>query len=98
MFLRISGSSSMTNIFFMILSKKRKLDRDGRAFANLAVHLHLPAVQVGAAFHQKQAQPGAWTRPDVGSAVKGLKQLQLIFVGNANPGVANDADSVAAIL
>src|SRR5207249_8447819 len=97
MFRRISGSSSMTKIFFMVRSKKGKPDRHGCALANLAANLHPPAVQFGAAFHQQQAKSCSGTRPDVASAMKGFEQLLLIVLRNANPVVTHDADGVLAI-
>src|SRR5258708_2887298 len=97
MFLRISGSSSMTSIFFMICSEYGKLDEDGCSFADLAVQLHLPAMQFGAAFHQQEAKARAGTGPDVASAMEGLEQLLLVLIGNANPLVANLADCIASV-
>src|ERR1035441_9075675 len=97
MFLRISSSSSITNIFFMVRSKDRKPDYHGSAFAELAVHLHLSAVQFGAPFHQKQAKAGPGTAPDVASATKGLEQLLLILLRNANPLITKDAHRVRPV-
>src|ERR1051325_1794635 len=97
MFLRISGSSSMTSIFFMVRSKNGKLDDHSCPFANFAVHLHLPVMQVGAAFHQQQAESGSRTGSYVAPPIKGLKQLLLIVLRNANPPIADDADRVAPV-
>ena len=73
MFRRISGSSSITNIFFMSHSEHGKLDTDGGALADAAAHLHLPAVQVGAAFHQQQAQPGTRAAPHIATPMEGIE-------------------------
>src|SRR5437016_14101932 len=97
MFRRISGSSSMTSIFFMVRSKNRKPDRHGCALANLAVELHRPAVQVGAAFHHQEAKARARACPDVAAAMKGFKQLLLIFLRNANPLVMNHTHRVMPV-
>src|SRR6478609_9046077 len=91
MFRRISGSSSMTNIFFMIFLKSGKPHRHGRACAEFAFNLHLPAVQIGTAFHEQQAEPSAGSRSYVAAAMKGFEQLLLIFLWNANPLVTNHA-------
>src|SRR3954447_6075658 len=97
MFRRISGSSSMTNIFFIIHFKNRQIDEHGCALAHFAVYLHRPAVQFGAAFHQQEAKPGTRTGPDISAAVKSLKQLRLIRLGNANSLITNDAYSVMSV-
>ena len=44
------------------------------------MQLHLPAVQVGTAFHQQQAQARARASPDIAAAMEGLEQLLLIFL------------------
>src|SRR5438477_13206599 len=97
MFRRISGSSSMTNIFFMVRSKHGKPDRHGCAFAKFAVQLHCPAVQVGAAFHQQEAKSRARARPDVAAAMKGAEQMLLILFWNADPLVTNHAHRVTSV-
>src|SRR3954451_7754357 len=97
MFLRISGSSSITNIFFMIPSKNRQTDGYGCAFPDAAVQLHLPSVQIRAAFHQQQAQPSPRTRPDIAPAMKCLEQLLLILPGDANSAVTNDAHGIGSV-
>src|SRR3954463_3622038 len=97
MFLRISGSSSMTNIFFIISSKHRKLDRHGCSFANSAVHLHRPAVQFGATFHQQQSETCTRPRPYIAAAMEGLEQLLLIGLRNPNAPIANDAHGVTTL-
>src|SRR5262245_48509505 len=97
MFRRISGSSSMTNIFFMIRSKYRKVDDDSCSFGKLAVEPNLSAVQFGAALDQQQAQPASRARADVAAAMKGFEQLLLICLGDANAAVTNDADGVLAV-
>ena len=97
MFLRISGSSSITNIFFIIRSKNGKLDRDCCALAHLTVELHLPAVQFCAAFHQQQAKPRARTGSDVATAMKGLEQSLLIVFRNADSLIANGAHRVRPV-
>src|ERR1035438_1505630 len=94
---RISGSSSITNIFFMVRSKNGQPDDDGCALANPALHLHLPAVQFGAAFHQQQTETGPGTAPDVAAAAKGLEQLLLILRRNPNPPITNDAYGVRPV-
>ena len=48
--------------------ENRKPDCDGRALANPAVQLHLSAVQLGATFHEKQAQPGSGARSGLRAA------------------------------
>src|SRR5687767_10837320 len=97
MFLLISGSSSMTRIFFMILSKDGKFDCHGCALTNPAVHVDLSAVQFGAAFHQKEAQPGAWTSPNVATAMKGLEKLLLILFSDSDPAITHDAHGVRPV-
>src|SRR5438477_509651 len=97
MFRRISGSSSMTNIFFIVRSKNGNLHRHGCALADLAVELHLPAVQFGAAFHQQQAKARARTCPHVAAAMKGVEHLLLIFFRNANPLVTNHTHCVMPV-
>src|SRR5687767_5978974 len=97
MFLRISGSSSMTRIFFMFVPKDGKSDCHGRALTNFAVHVDLPAVQIGAAFHQKQPQPGARTRANVAAAMKGLEKLLLVLVSDSDPAITHDAYGVRAV-
>src|SRR5262245_20515062 len=98
MFRRISGSSSITKIFFMAFSKCWQLHRHGRAFAQLALDLHFLAVQGTAALHQQQAESGAGTRSDVAAARKGAEQMLLILLRNAYPLIADHADHVASVL
>ena len=97
MFLRISGSSSITSILFMVRSKDGKPDYYGCAFAELADHLQLSAVQFGAPFHQNEAKTGPRTASDVAAATKGLKQLPLILLRNANAPITNDAHGVRPV-
>ncbi len=54
-------------------------------------------MQFGAAFHQKQAKPGAWTRSYVAPAMKGFEQSLLICLRNVNSAVTNQAHCVSAI-
>src|SRR5438093_6471157 len=96
MFLRISGSSSITKIFLMAHSKCGKPNRHGRAFAQPALDLDFPAMQVGAALHQQQAKARARARADVAAAMKSAEQMLLVFLGNADPLVANPAHRVAS--
>ena len=97
MFLRISGSSSMTRIFFMFVPKDGKSDCHGCALTNPALHVHLSAVQFGAAFHQKQAQAGARTAANVATAMKGLEKLLLVLFSDADPTITHDAYGVRSV-
>jgi hypothetical protein len=80
----------MTNKFFLFL-ESGKPHRYRRAFAEFAYNMHLPAVEVGAAFHEQQTKSCARTGPYVAAAMKGLEKLLLIFLRNANPAVTNHA-------
>jgi hypothetical protein len=73
MFRRISGSSSITNIFFMVPSKNRQPNCNGGALADSALYQHLPVMQVGTPLHEHQTQSGARTRSHVASAMKGFE-------------------------
>ena len=84
-------------MFFIISLKSGKPHRDGRAFPEFAYNLHLPAVQVGAAFHEHQTKARARTSPYVAAAMKGFEKLLLIFLRNANPLVANHAHRIGSI-
>ena len=97
MFLRISGSSSTINIFFMVPSKNGKAHRHRCAFANPAVQLQLSTVQVNTAPHQKEAESGAGPRSHVAAAVKDLEQVLLIFLRNADPMITNGTHCVTPI-
>src|SRR5437899_7336976 len=97
MFRRISGSSSITNIFFMNRFEKWKGDDDGCAFANFARESHPAAVQVSAAFHQHQAQSSARAGPHICAAVKRGKEFLLILVRNSNSPVADGTDGLLAV-
>src|ERR1043166_5726164 len=96
MFRRISGSSSMTSIFFMARSKRRKSHRYRRAFAESALDLQFPAVQVGAAFHQQQAKARARARADVAAAVERAEQVLLVLRRYADALVADHAHRVVS--
>ena len=74
--------------------KSGKAHRYGRAFAEFAYHLHPPAVQVGAAFHEQQTKSRPRTGPYIAAAMKGLKKLVLIFLRNADPLVSNYAHCI----
>ena len=84
-------------MFFIISLKSGKPHRDGRAFAEFAYNLHLPAVQIDAAFHEHQTKSRARTSPYVAVAMKGFEKLLLIFLRNANPLVANHAHCIGSI-
>ena len=96
MFRRISGSSSMTSIFFMG-SKNRESNGDGGACTEGALEMDPAAVKFGAAFDQEQAQAGAGSRPDIAAAVKRFEQAILIFLWNADAMIANHADCFGSI-
>src|SRR6185312_14114240 len=97
MFLRISGSSSMTNIFFMVFSKYGKPDRHNCSPANLAVHLEVATMQFRAVLHQQQAKTGAGPCPHVAAAMKCLEQSLMILFRNTDAFVTNNADEIATI-
>src|SRR6185369_452918 len=97
MFRRISGSSSMTNIFFMIPSKNGQSECDGRALADLAVQLQPPTVQIGTALHQQQSEPSAGPRSHIVAAMKGFEQMLLVYFRNTDALVANGADSLPPV-
>src|SRR5258705_7922845 len=97
MFRLISGSSSITRIFLIIYFKDRKSDRHRGALAEFAAQLHAPVMQFDTAFYQEQAKPGARASPDIASAMEGFEQVLLIFSGNADSPVANDAHCVGPI-
>jgi hypothetical protein len=69
---------------FLTFLKSGKPHRDGRAFAEFAYHLHLPAVEVGAAFHKQQTESRARPSSYVATAMEGFEKLLLIFLRNAN--------------
>jgi hypothetical protein len=48
-------------------------------------------VQIGAALYQQQAEPGARPRSNVAATMKGLEQMLLIFLRNADPLVLDGA-------
>ena len=97
MFRRISGSSSMTSIFFMVRAKNGKPYDHRSPFADFTFHLDLPAVQFSAAFYQQQAKPGAGTSSHIAAPMEGLEQLLLIDVGDADPLIANDAYGFSSV-
>jgi len=81
----------------MMLSKNGKADRHRGAFANPAVQLQLPTVQVNTASHQKETESGAGPRSHIAAAVKDFEQVLLIFLRNADPLITNGAHCVSPI-
>src|SRR5882724_10604666 len=97
MFRRISGSSSMTNIFFMVALKYGKPDRDSCSPANLTIQLDFPAMQFRAAFHEQQAEPGAGPRAHIAAAMKRLEQMLPVRLRNADALVADDTHRIRSV-
>jgi hypothetical protein len=57
----------------------------GGAFAFFAENLQLAAVTFGVLFGDRQPQPGALDRTDVGGPVEWLEQVPQVVLWNANP-------------
>ena len=54
-------------------------------------------MELDAAFDDEQTQAGAWPRSDIAAAMERFEQMLLIFDGNADSTVANDAYRVSPI-
>ena len=91
---RISGSSSMTSIFFISWFQNRQPDSYRCAMSDFALNPHLAVVQFHATFYEQQAQSGAGPASDVGAAMKGGKQHLLIVLRNPDSLIANNAQQL----
>src|SRR6185295_10631734 len=101
MFRRISGSSSITRIFFITRSsdlrfatvrcssKNGEPHSHGRAFADGAFDLDRALVQFNATFDDGQSQPGSRRVADIEAAVKGAEEPFPVRLRNADAAVAN---------
>src|ERR1041385_3031826 len=80
-----------------MFSKSWKPDGDRCAFSKPADQLHVPPMEFDTAFDHEQAESGARPGSHIASAVERPEQLLLIFPGNADPLVANNAHHVSPV-
>ena len=67
-----------------------------RAFAELTLHVDLAAIQIDAALHDHQTEPGARTVSHVLAAMERAKEPLLVGFWNADPLVANGASNLGS--
>src|SRR5512140_551934 len=78
-------------------SKYRQPHRDLGADSERALNSNLAAVQIDAAFHQHQAEPGAGSTGHVVPAVKRVEEPALVFSANPDAAIAHHTDSLRAL-
>src|SRR5262245_46052371 len=89
---RISGSSSITSIFFITsFGEHRQSDGDNSSFAEVARQAELASVQLDAALDQQQAETGSRPAAHVAAPMKGSEQPLLILLRDADPVVLDHA-------
>src|SRR6185369_13117400 len=105
-FRRISGSSSIIRIFFMVrfgvgkgggLAEDGQPDGDGGSLTDRALDVDSAAVEFDAAFDDGQAQAGAGDMADVAAAVEGFEQPAEVLFGDSQPMIFNAAERVIPV-
>ena len=81
----------------MGLFQNRKPDRDRGAFSKFTHESHAPSVEFHATFYHEQAESGARAGFHIASAMERLEQVLVIFTGDTDSLVTNDADRVHPI-
>src|SRR5262245_41999755 len=96
-FRRMSGSSSITRIFFIVHLKEWQSYDYGCAFPQFAFDLKIAMMQLNAPPYQQQTQAGAGSISDVGPTMKSGEKLSLIFFRNPDALIANDTSGIRCL-
>src|SRR5688572_29302675 len=94
-FRRISGSSSITRMVFILKLaglEQRQGQGHGRSFSNRACDYNLAAMQFDASLHNRQPQAGAWDMADVLAAMESVEQPFQVLLRDADASIANPAN------
>src|SRR5215469_13733941 len=107
---RISGSSSITRIFLMIISVHRLAYRTGDwpkhwqphghgcAFIQVAFHLDTSTMQIDAPLHNHQTESSTRAVTNVMATMKGIKNPFLVGFRNTDPSVADRTNDLSLVI